>query len=36
MKPNKPSNSAPYYQLMIVNHYGQLQYRLNHESYRTI
>lgn len=31
MKQKVPS--APYYQLMIVNQYGQLQYRLNHDCY---
>lgn len=32
MKAKVPS--APYYQLIIANQYGQLQYRMNHDSYQ--
>jgi hypothetical protein len=32
MKAKLPS--APYYQLIIANQYGQLQYRINHDSYQ--
>lgn len=32
MKAKVPS--APYYQLIIANQYGQLQYRMNHDCYQ--